>query len=115
RPTPPRSNQRKTTRMYDMKMLARLDSVGKRAPATMAAFGRFADAAMSAGALPVKTKELIAVAGGPCPQGNQCLELHCGNARKAGATDEDLVEAAFVAATIRAGGALMHMTHICKP
>ncbi|HTO83199.1 MAG TPA: carboxymuconolactone decarboxylase family protein [Methylomirabilota bacterium] len=100
--------------MYDMKMLARLDSVGERAPATMAAFGRFADAAMSAGALPVKTKELIAVAVAHVTQCIYCLELHVGKARKAGATDEELVEAAFVAATIRAGGALMHMTHICK-
>jgi len=100
--------------MYDMKMLDRLDSVAERAPATMAAFSRFADAAMAAGALSVKTKELIAVAVAHVTQCIYCLELHLGKARKAGATDEELVEAAFVAATIRAGGALMHMTHICK-
>ena len=62
--------------MYDMKMLTRLDRVAERSPATMAAFDRFANAAMSAGALPVKTKELIAVAVAHVTQCIYCLEHH---------------------------------------
>ena len=100
--------------MYDMKNLDRLDTVARLAPDTMAAFDRFAKTAMADGALPVKTKELIAVAVAHVTQCVYCLEYHLKSARKVGATDQELVEAAFVAATIRAGGTLMHMSHICR-
>lgn len=100
--------------MYEMKNLDRLDTVARLAPDTMAAFDRFANAAMAEGALSVKTKELIAVAVAHVTQCVYCLEYHLESARKVGATDQELVEAAFVAATIRAGGTLMHMSHICR-
>jgi AhpD family alkylhydroperoxidase len=37
-----------------------------------------------------------------------CIEAHSKAAKAAGATREELVEAAFVAAAIRAGGAATH-------
>ena len=43
-----------------------------------------------------------------CPY---CIEIHTGNARKAGATDVELPEAAMVAASLRAGAAVTHATH----
>lgn len=43
-----------------------------------------------------------------CPY---CIDVHAAAARKSGATDEELAEAAFVAAAIKAGGALTHATH----
>jgi AhpD family alkylhydroperoxidase len=100
--------------MYDMKKLDNLEIIAKLAPRTMASFDRFAAAAFSEGALTVKTKELIAVAVAHVTQCIYCLEHHLESAREAGATDQELVEAAFVAATIRAGGTLMHMAHICQ-
>jgi alkylhydroperoxidase/carboxymuconolactone decarboxylase family protein YurZ len=39
------------------------------------------------------------------------IEIHTGNARKAGVTDTELTEAAMVAASLRAGGAVTHATH----
>jgi len=36
------------------------------------------------------------------------VEIHTANARKAGATDAELVEAGIVAAALRAGGAITH-------
>ncbi|MCL4142898.1 UNVERIFIED_CONTAM: hypothetical protein GTU68_061381 [Idotea baltica] len=44
-----------------------------------------------------------------CPY---CLEIHKGEAIKAGATEEELSETVFVATALRAGAALTHGTHI---
>jgi AhpD family alkylhydroperoxidase len=43
-----------------------------------------------------------------CPY---CIEIHSGNARKAGATDVEIAEAGMVAAALRAGAAVTHITH----
>jgi AhpD family alkylhydroperoxidase len=63
------------------------------------------------GAIPVKYEELIAVAVALTTQCPYCIEIHTGNARKAGATDAELTEAAMVAAALRAGAAVTHATH----
>lgn len=81
------------------------------APDLMKAFWAFDKAAVAAGAIPVKYKELIAVAVATTTQCPYCIDIHAGNARKAGATEAELVEAAMVAAALRAGGAVTHATH----
>lgn len=43
-----------------------------------------------------------------------CIEVHTDAARKAGASEEELVEAGFVAAALRAGAAVTHATHLIK-
>jgi len=43
-----------------------------------------------------------------CPY---CIEIHTQKAKKAGATEQELVETTLVAAAIRAGGAMAHGTH----
>ena len=43
-----------------------------------------------------------------CPY---CIDIHSGNARKAGATDAEMAEAAMVAAALRAGASVTHATH----
>ena len=43
-----------------------------------------------------------------CPY---CIGIHAANARKAGATEAELAEAAIVAAALRAGGSITHATH----
>jgi AhpD family alkylhydroperoxidase len=60
------------------------------------------------GAVPKKYRELIAVAVACTTQCPYCIEAHAKAARAAGATKEELVEAAFVAAALRAGGAATH-------
>ena len=80
------------------------------APEVMKAFWAFDKAAVAAGAIPVKYKELIAVAVATTTQCPYCIDIHAGNARKAGATEAELVEAAMVAASLRAGGAVTHAT-----
>ena len=81
------------------------------APDVMKAFWAFDKAAVADGAIPVKYKELIAVAVALSTQCPYCIEIHTGNARRAGATDTELTETAMVAAALRAGGAVTHATH----
>jgi AhpD family alkylhydroperoxidase len=60
------------------------------------------------GAIPKKYRELIAVAVACTTQCPYCIEAHSKAAKAAGATREELVESAFVAAALRAGGATTH-------
>jgi len=60
------------------------------------------------GLIPKKYRELIAVAVACTTQCAYCLEGHTKAARKAGATREELAEAVFLAAALRAGAATMH-------
>ena len=81
------------------------------APDVMKAFWAFDKAAVADGAIPVRYKELIAVAVALTTQCPYCIEIHTGHARRAGATDTELTETAMVAAALRAGGAVTHATH----
>ena len=98
--------------MYQKENLARLKTMDGHAPQVMKAFWAFDKAAVADGAIPVKYKELIAVAVALTTQCPYCIEIHSANARKAGATEVELVEAAMVAAALRAGAAVTHATHV---
>jgi len=97
--------------MYNKSNLGRIKKMDSLAPDVMKAFWAFDKAAVAAGAIPVKYKELIAVAVATTTQCPYCIDIHAGNARKAGATEAELVEATMVAAALRAGGAVTHATH----
>jgi len=97
--------------MHQKENLARLKQMNELAPEVMKAFWVFDKAAVAEGAIPVKYKELIAVAVALTTQCPYCIDIHSGNARKAGATDAEITEAAMVAAALRAGGAVTHATH----
>ena len=97
--------------MYTKDNLAKLKTMNGLAPQVMEAFWAFDKAAVAEGAIPVKYKELIAVAVALTTQCPYCIDIHSGNARKAGATDVELTEAAMVAAALRAGAAVTHATH----
>jgi AhpD family alkylhydroperoxidase len=60
------------------------------------------------GTIPQKYRELLAVAVACTTQCVYCIEVHAKAAKAAGATREELVEAAFIAAALRAGGAATH-------
>ena len=97
--------------MYTKENLTKLKTMDNLAPAVMKAFWAFDKAAVADGAIPVKYKELMAVAVALTTQCPYCIEIHSGNARKAGATEAELVEAAMVSASLRAGAAVTHATH----
>jgi AhpD family alkylhydroperoxidase len=60
------------------------------------------------GQVPVKYRELIALAVAFTTQCPYCIEAHAKAAKKAGATREEVSETAFLAAALRAGGAATH-------
>lgn len=97
--------------MYDKANLSSLKTMNELAPEVMQAFWAFDKAAVAEGAIPVKYKELIAVAVAMTTQCPYCIDIHAANARKAGANDTELAEAAMVAAALRAGAAVTHATH----
>lgn len=97
--------------MYNKNNLTKLKKMDSLAPDVMKAFWAFDKAALADGAIPVKYKELIAVAVAHTTQCPYCIDIHAGNARKAGATDAEIVETAMVAAALRAGAAVTHATH----
>lgn len=97
--------------MYDMNNIKKMKKYGELAPAAWQGFLAFDKAAMADGAIPAKTKELIAVAVAMTTQCPYCIEIHSKNAKKAGCTEAEIAEAVMVAAALRAGGAITHGTH----
>jgi AhpD family alkylhydroperoxidase len=97
--------------MYSKENLTKIKKMNELAPEVMKAFWAFDKLSVAEGAIPVKYKELIAVAVAVTTQCPYCIAIHADNARKAGATDEELTEATVVAAALRAGGAITHATH----
>jgi len=97
--------------MYSKENLTKIKKMNELAPDVMKAFLAFDKAAVADGAIPVKYKELIAVAVAVTTQCPYCIDIHANNARKAGATEAELTEATIVAAALRAGGAITHATH----
>lgn len=78
------------------------------APNIQAAFHTFSELVFAGGALPAKTKQLIAVAAAHITQCPYCIKGHTRAAMKHGATPQEIMEAIWVAAEMRAGGAYAH-------
>ncbi len=78
------------------------------APEIQAAFDAFSQRVFADGALPAKTKQLIAVAVAHVTQCPYCIKGHTKAAVRYGATPQELMEAIWVAAEMRAGGAYAH-------
>ena len=78
------------------------------APEILAAFQAFSQRVFADGALPAKTKELIAVAVAHVTQCPYCIRSHTKRARLRGATGPEIMEAIWVAAEMRAGAATSH-------
>ncbi len=78
------------------------------APETEKAFQAFSRQVFADGALPAKTKQLIAVAVAHVTQCPYCIKGHTKAALRYGATRQELMEAIWVAAEMRAGGAYAH-------
>jgi AhpD family alkylhydroperoxidase len=97
--------------MYDMKHLAKMKRLAELAPEAFKAFAAFDAAPFENGVIPLKYKELMAVAVALTTQCPYCIEIHAKKAKKAGATEQELAETTLIAAALRAGGAVTHGTH----
>ena len=72
------------------------------------AWRKFSRTVFSEGALPEKTKQLIAVAVGHVTQCPYCIRAHTKQALEKGASREEIMEAIWVASEMRAGAAYAH-------
>lgn len=77
-------------------------------PETLTAWRAFSRQVFADGALPVKTKELIAVAVAHVTQCPYCIRHHAAGARAKGASESEVMEAIWIAAEMRAGAAVAH-------
>ena len=78
------------------------------APAADAAFHAFSKTVFQEGALSAKMKQIIAVAVAHVTQCPYCIRGHTRAALRSGASDQELMEAIWVASEMRAGGAFAH-------
>jgi len=78
------------------------------APAEIAAWRNFSKTVFQPGTLDAKTKQLIAVAVAHVTQCPYCIRAHTRGALNQGATREQIMEAIWVAAEMRAGAAYAH-------
>lgn len=77
-------------------------------PDTYKAWQGFSKTVFAEGAIPAVTKQLIAVAVAHVTQCPYCIKGHTKEALRQGATEEQLMEAIWVAAEMRSGGAVAH-------
>ena len=78
------------------------------APDIAASFAAFSKQVFADGALPAKTKQLIAVAVAHVTQCPYCIRGHTSGALRSGASEAEIMEAIWVAAEMRAGGSYAH-------
>ena len=78
------------------------------APATEKAFLAFSQQVFADGALPAKMKQIIAVAVAHVTQCPYCIKGHTEAALHHGSSPQELMEAIWVAAEMRAGAAYAH-------
>ena len=77
-------------------------------PGPAEAFRAFSRSVFADGALAAKTKQLIAVAVAHVTQCPYCIRGHTASALRHGATPEEIMEAIWVAAEMRAGASYAH-------
>jgi AhpD family alkylhydroperoxidase len=80
----------------------------KAAPGPAEAFKAFSARVFADGAISAKTKQLIAVAVAHVTQCPYCIRGHTNAAMKQGASTEEIMEAIWVAAEMRAGATYAH-------
>jgi AhpD family alkylhydroperoxidase len=101
--------------MYDPSNFGNLTRLKAQVPQTMNAFETFDRAAMAPGSIPRKYKELVALGVALTTQCPYSLEVHRTNAVNAGATEAEIAEVIFIAASMRATAAIAHGTHLIGP
>ena len=96
------------TEMYPRATRELAEQRSRLAPGPASAFRAFSQSVFAEGALPVKAKQLIAVAVAHVTQCPYCIRAHTRAAERHGATPEEIMEAIWVAAEMRAGAAYAH-------
>src|SRR6202034_1679711 len=82
-----------------------LRNLRQNAPDAFKGFLEFDKEVFKDGAIPSKTKELMAITAAHVTQCPWCIEAHVTRAKEKGCTDQEIAEAVWVAAAMRAGAA----------
>lgn len=96
--------------LYPKTTKALADKKAALAPKSVEAWRNFSKTVFEAGAIDEKTKQLIAVAVAHVTQCPYCIRSHSKQAMRKGASKEEIMEAVWVAAEMRAGAAYAHAT-----
>jgi AhpD family alkylhydroperoxidase len=93
---------------HGVDMSAQFRRMAELVPEAYRAFLDFNQKALKGGALPSKTKELIALGIAQVTQCPWCIQAHTQKAAAAGASDAEIAETTFVAMAMAAGAAWSH-------
>ena len=99
-----------TENLYPKTTKELADKKAALAPKNIEVWRNFSKTVFEAGALPEKTKQLIAVAVAHVTQCPYCIQSHTAQAMRKGASKEEIMEAIWVASEMRAGAAYAHAT-----
>lgn len=102
-------------RMYDwnsyrQQVVAGVGEIAKLSPDTVKGYATLGGAGAKTGRLDAKTRELIALAVAVSLRCDGCITVHSAEARRQGATKEEIAEALGVAISVNAGAALVYST-----
>ncbi|SFE05212.1 alkylhydroperoxidase AhpD family core domain-containing protein [Lentibacillus persicus] len=97
---------------YQKSHAQHLNQLEELAPNQTKAFSDFNKGVFKEGVLTTKEKEIIAVSIAHVTQCPYCIDTHTKNAKKEGASLEELVEAVMVTSAVEAGGAVTHGTNM---
>ena len=86
-----------------------MESLGKEAPDVFSAFENTESRVFAPGSLDARTKHLIAIGICACIRCRHCAARHVSEALKAGASREELIEAATVAVALGGSPALSYV------
>jgi len=93
---------------HDVDVKTQFKRMRELVPETYRAFLEFDQKAFKDGAIPGKTKELIALGIAQITQCPWCIDAHTKKAATAGASDAEIAETTFVAMAMAAGAAWSH-------
>lgn len=93
---------------------ARMSHARAAAPDVVRGFGALFQAVMKEGALAAREKELIALGIGLAVRCDNCIYAHVQKALKAGATREQVLEAAGVAVMMQGGPTYTHLPEVVE-
>lgn len=85
-----------------------IEERARLAPDQIEAWRDFSNAVFKKGVIPESTKHLIAIAVAHVTQCPYCIRSHTKQALKMGVSKEEIVEATWIAAEMRAGAAVAH-------
>jgi AhpD family alkylhydroperoxidase len=93
---------------YSAQLTAGMGGLAKLSPDTVKGYGQLGQASSRTGHLGPKIRELIAIAVAISLRCDGCIATHTAEAKKAGATNEEIAEALGVAIGVNAGAALVY-------